>query len=336
MNRSCGLFLKLAATLLVVFGSSHLPAIAHQDAKAAAHEQWAFSAEESAFENPAPLTDSVRKILAADPHVARTLASRQINPAELPKQWFTVSKINLGISGETGFVVMGADAMRGANINPFWVFRHTRRGYQLVLTLAAHDLTFLKSTSNKLRDLQSASATASQRSESVYKFDGNVYRVAERSSGPIGVEIPANLAAFRVQKSVVQLPSQSPKAAIDEARAWLWQQYTLEKSVVLRLTSNSKDGEITETTYYLERPSPGQIQFTIQKHQVLADLAVPHSGKPWAITDDQILVATKFERRQGAPEDPAHAKPIPEAQNPPSGPYILVFSNDSGAIVATL
>jgi len=321
---------------LLIFGLSALPTIARQDSNAAAHEQWAFSAEESAFENPVSLPDAVRKLLAADPHVAKALEIRHIEPVGLPTEWFTASKIKLGISNDDGLVVMGADAMHGANINPFWILRHTRHGYQLILTLAAHDLTFLKSTTNKLRDLQSASATASQRSESVLKFDGNVYRMAERSSGPIGVEIPANLSSFQLQKSFVQSATQDPISTLDQARAWLWQQCSMQQSVILKIALHSKEGDLTETTYYVERPATGQIQLTIQKHRISVDHAAPLSRKPWSVTEDQILVAARIDRRLGPPEDPAHAKPIPETQNPPSDTYILVFSDDSGAIVATL
>jgi hypothetical protein len=322
------LLLRLT-TLLFLFGVFVAPSRAQEAPPGS--DQWVFSAEEDKFENPTALPAPVLKLLAADPHVANTLKQQKIPPAELPKEWFTASRIKLGASSEEGFIVMGAKVMGGANINSFWVFRHSHHDYQVVFTAAVHDLSFMKALTNGLRNIQIVSLTASQRSEAVCKFDGKVYRVAERSSGPIGVEIPANLTTLQLQQSFVQPANQDSTSTLNQARAWLWQQWRLQKTAVLKVKLHFTEGDTTEITYYLESAAPGAGQLTIQKHQVVVD-----RSKPWSLVEDQIFTATILDRREAAPKDLANPRPILPTEDLPAGSYVLIFTDNSGAIVTTL
>jgi len=86
-----------------------------------------FSAEDATFPNAVPLPECARHLLAHDPETAGPLEYENLLPEQLPKDWFTASEQALDQRVGTLLVVMGAKVMRGANVNPFWIFRRSSR-----------------------------------------------------------------------------------------------------------------------------------------------------------------------------------------------------------------
>jgi hypothetical protein len=180
-----------------------------------------FSAEDDKFPDAVPLPDCVRRLLASDPHVVNTLAYKQLSPVRLPAEWFTASERKLGQSNGTYLVVMGADLMRGANINPFWIFHLSANSCDLLLAVGALNLEVLNTTTNSFPDIKIVALTAGRYFESRYSFDGHGYRMVMRTSQPLGDEVPQDLSDFETQNPLVQRPEQNPTPILDEARAWL-------------------------------------------------------------------------------------------------------------------
>lgn len=180
-----------------------------------------------------PTPNCVRRLLANDPHVLNTLKYKPLSPERLPADWFTASERELGGSYRTYLVVMGARMMRGANINPFWIFRLSAKSCNLLLTFGAHDLEVFNTKPNGLPDIEIVALTSVRYFESEYRFDGQSYQVVRQTSQPIGVEIPRDLSDFEARKPLVQRVEQNPVPILDEARAWLWRQWRLHKPYLL-------------------------------------------------------------------------------------------------------
>lgn len=64
----------------------------------------------------------------------------------------------------------------GANIGPFWVFRNTPHGYELLLVVDALELEILRTKSNGLRDIRTTRVTAREVLQTNYEYDGKKYR----------------------------------------------------------------------------------------------------------------------------------------------------------------
>jgi len=168
------------------------------------HPPTSFSAEDDKFPHAVPLPSCVHRLLAIDTDVVHALEYERLSSEQLPEDWFTASERDLGQSGGTYVVVMAAGMMRGANINPFWIFRRTANSCNLLLSVGAHDLVVLNSRTNGLPDLKIASATAVDYFESKYKFDGKNYQIVKRLTQPIGEELPHNPSDFATRKLFVQ------------------------------------------------------------------------------------------------------------------------------------
>src|SRR5579862_9175768 len=146
-----------------------------------AQQQWpkkfsnpptSFSAEDEKFPGAVSLPDCVRRSLASNEHVLDALEYNRLSPEQLPADWFTASAQKLAQSKGTYFVVMGAGQLRGANINPFWIFWQHPKSCDLVLAIGAHDVDILKTKTNGLPDIRVLSATAVRWFEDQFSFDG--------------------------------------------------------------------------------------------------------------------------------------------------------------------
>jgi hypothetical protein len=334
MNRMDFLLCRGSLTLLLVVALTALRTTAQELQETFSHPPKSFSAEDDKLPHPVPLPNCVRRLLASDQHVVNTLKYEQISPEKLPTDWFTASEQDLELTDGTLLVVMGAGLMRGANINPFWIFRQSTNACDLLLTVGAHDVEILTTKTNRLPDIETIALTAVRYFENQYRFDGRNYQVVKRTSQPIGEEIPHNLSDFETRKPLIQGAGQSLDPILCEARAWLWRQWRLEKPSYIKVILHSKEGDATTTTYFIRRAS-SDLSLMIQTHRILAD-RVPHSGALRRSVEDEIVLAVDIERRLALKNNPDRKTKVPENQEVSPDSYELYFNDDSGNNVAIL
>ena len=109
---------------------------------------------------------------------ARAVALTMTRPSpRISASWFEASQIHLDGPEEIDVLVKAKNAcLFGANIGPFWIFRKTQRGYELVLNVSALGVELLPSRTSGHKDV-SAGAVAGGKSVIVfYKFDGHRYQ----------------------------------------------------------------------------------------------------------------------------------------------------------------
>ncbi len=316
------------ALILLVFFATALVATA-QEREIFSHPPTSFSAEDDRFPNEAQLVDCVRQSLAADGHVVIALKHEGLTAAQLPDEWFTAFTQDLGGQGGRYWVVMGARHMRGANVNPFWIFRQTGGSCDLLLAAPAHDVEILRTQTNGAPDLQIAAETAAYYFTVVYEFDGKQYQVAKRGSAPIGEEVPVDLSGFKARKEVAAGSAEDPTAILNEARGWLWTQWRRREPSYLRLKLVSKEGDETTTKYFI-RKTGDNLDVLIQTHRVLVNRN-PRSGAPHSVVEDRILIAPKIERRWALTGNPDRQAKVPDNQQIAPDMYELYFDGDSGS-----
>jgi hypothetical protein len=144
-----------------------------------------FSAEDARVEKPVPIPESVLAVLRTDEMVRVALANENISAEKIPLSWFSASAIHLSSSERAGLVVMAEGPLHGSNVTTFWVFCATARGYKLVLTGLAHDLTVKNTRWKEHRDIVLASMTAAQISTVSFRFEGERYAEYKTKSGLI-------------------------------------------------------------------------------------------------------------------------------------------------------
>ena len=147
----------------------------HQSSSEQQREQTSFGAEEEIV-HPVPTPKDVLQILRSNVRNQRLLAKEQ-KPDEMPASWFVTSEINLKDDSMSDLIVMAAEPrLLGANIVPFWIFRNTLQGHELVLTVSALSLEVLDTKTNGYRDIRTGAATAKSGYTIIFKFDGKEYR----------------------------------------------------------------------------------------------------------------------------------------------------------------
>jgi hypothetical protein len=145
-------------------------------------EQRHFSAEDGGVRHTMPLPRDVLKILSQTETVKALWKGTEIPRGGIPRSWFSGSVVHLAGVDERDLIVQGADAMAGANVTTFWIFRHGTKGYSLVLEVAALDLTAENHRTNGLLDVTARSATGSEVFASYFQFSGNQSRYVEIKS----------------------------------------------------------------------------------------------------------------------------------------------------------
>lgn len=142
-------------------------------------KQLSFSMEEKP-ERPVMVPEDVMQILRRDE------SNRSIAQGDPPASWFVASELYLNDDDLPDLIVMPANPrLLGANIGPFWVFRKTPQGYQLVLSESAFVLDVLNTRTNSYRDIRLIALTAKEKFTVTYKFNGSAYRPGRSSQEPI-------------------------------------------------------------------------------------------------------------------------------------------------------
>ena len=138
-------------------------------------EQSHFGAE-VAIRKAAEIPTDVLSILREDKRNQTCLGDGE-SPTNITSSWFVGSQIHLNGDGDADLVVTARnECLLGANIIPFWVFRNTRQGHELVLSVSALGLDVLNTKTNNYRDIRTSAATARAAYTVIFKFDGKEYR----------------------------------------------------------------------------------------------------------------------------------------------------------------
>jgi hypothetical protein len=137
-------------------------------------EQTVFNAEDAGVKNPVALPPDVLEALKSDSYAAD--AFREADPSAC----FSASTIRLGPRVDD-LIVEAAGALRGANVNMFWVFLTTPSGHRLVLKAPAHDLIVEKARTHEYHDITIRSGTPVSDD---LRFNGKRYALhRERTDG---------------------------------------------------------------------------------------------------------------------------------------------------------
>ena len=147
-------------------------------------EQTIFGVEEE-IERPVSIPEDVLQLLRQDQRNQRYLAQGQ-SLQDIPASWFIASQVHLHDGDSQDLIVMAANPrLFGANIVPFWVFRNTPLGHQLVLSITTLGLEVLRSKTTGYRDIRATAATAKEVLTTDYVFDGTRYRERRSSQRSI-------------------------------------------------------------------------------------------------------------------------------------------------------
>jgi hypothetical protein len=313
-------------------------------------EQSEFGIELEAMpiQRPVSLPREALNALSNDERVASCLENEGLSSKELPANWFIASEIHLDGQNETDLVVLPDDrppyttagkissvaCFLGANTAQMWVLRKTQPGFKLVLSQIGLGMTVLATKTNGHRDIQVGAAVGGYVDSIDFKFDGESYKIADRTSNLFGAELPHSLSAFRTREMLVQLPEQSSDAVRAKARAWLWQQWEEHRPSYLTLKTHDETADDT-TSYFIAPGENGKWQVTIQVRRIVRDDNATASQH--RITEKKLLVATDVQRIELTTEG-THALPrvISEDEILPESKYRLKFLDYAGRTAATL
>jgi hypothetical protein len=156
--------------------------------RATTHEQTHFSAEDEAVQQPVKIPDDAWKVLQNDEQLRNLLEGEGLSPERLPRSWFSASVLHLHNAHTRDLVVEGESALRGANVNTFWVFVQTANGLKLALMIAAHDLMIRPLRYGGYKTIEAASMNCCTVFTTRLGFDGKSYIEFSRASkGAAGV-----------------------------------------------------------------------------------------------------------------------------------------------------
>ena len=255
---------NLSTLVLVVVGAvlclPHVLTAQHAKPKEQ-EEQSDFGIELEAvpIQRPVTLRRAALDALSKDASVASCLENEGLSPKELPANWFVASGIHLGGANESDLVVLPGGRLPdtpegeispnacflGANTAQMWVLRNTQRGFKLVLSQIGLGMNVLTIRTNGLRDIEVGALVGGYDDSIDYKFDGESYKLAGRTSNLIGAELPHSLSASRTRKMLVQLPAQTSEAVCDQARAWIWHQWQEHMTSYLTVKIHDEASEET-------------------------------------------------------------------------------------------
>ena len=158
-------------------------------------EQTEFSMEQELVPvtRPTNLSDAALQALGRDSAVSSCLGVEKSSRDLPPASWFIASEIHLARADETDLIVLPASrpaaemkpapnaCFFGPYTTKWWILRKVNEGYQVILTVDAHDIGLKQTRSNGYRDIEAGISTMQGTTVTVYKFDGHHY---ERPGGP--------------------------------------------------------------------------------------------------------------------------------------------------------
>jgi hypothetical protein len=141
--------------------------------------------EETPVLRPVPVPEGIlQNLKEVDQSVQRCLENDHLGAP--PASWFVASQIHLDGPNEIDLVVASnGGCLLGANVAPFWIYRSTLRGYELVLAVDVHDLEVLRSRWKGFREIRVWSMTVDTITTETFRFGGQFYSSYLRISKPI-------------------------------------------------------------------------------------------------------------------------------------------------------
>ena len=150
-------------------------------------EQTEFSMEQELVPvtRPTNLSDAALQALGRDSAVSSCLGVEKSSRDLPPASWFIASEIHLARADETDLIVLPvsrpAAEMKpapnacffGPYTTKWWILRKVNEGYQVILTVDAHDIGLKQTRSNGYRDIEAGISTMQGTTVTVYKFDGH-------------------------------------------------------------------------------------------------------------------------------------------------------------------
>jgi hypothetical protein len=299
------------------------------------------------IQRPVILPRTALDALSKDERAASCLENEGLNAKELPGNWFVASEIHLDGPNETDLVVLPGGPLPntpageispnacflGANTAQMWVLRKTQRGFKLVLSQIGLGMTVIATRTNGLRDVQVGAAVGGYGDSIEYKFDGQSYKIATRTSELIGAELPPTLSAFKTRKVLIQLAGQTSETVRAQARAWLWQQWEERGPSYLKLKTHDETADET-SSYFITPGENGNWQVTIQVRRIVRDDDATASQQ--RVTEKEFLVATEVQRIEPTTDDMHSPHVISENEILPPRKYRLQFLDYGSRAVATL
>jgi hypothetical protein len=173
----------LVSTILLciaVVASPSSAASSQKSKPAGPREQAEFDMESDSVRHPVAIPNDVLEILRADKWVQTCLEKGQ-SPSEIPADWFAASRIHLSHRQEGLVLVVTYGCLLGAHSAPYWIFRRTPRGHELILEVSGHGLRLLKSRAGGFREVQVYDSNAGYETVLLFKFDGKEYRLSKRT-----------------------------------------------------------------------------------------------------------------------------------------------------------
>jgi hypothetical protein len=153
----------------------------------AAREQNVFGAELK-IRRPTPLPGEVLRLLRADEDVRRRCLQQGGGDEAIRPELFVASRSHLAGAGPPALIVTSAKlnpCLGGTNIDTYWVFSLDPGGYRLLLKTNVLNLYVLKSRTKGLSDIRAQEATGVDVLYTIFKFDGNEYKVWRSWREPI-------------------------------------------------------------------------------------------------------------------------------------------------------
>jgi hypothetical protein len=161
------LFINFLAGAASIFSAQHTPN----------QEQRVFAAEGESFKLPFTLPKSILDLLSRYEMVTDSLEEKNIPPEQLPGSWFLASEVHLAGPKENDVVVMGQCPVCGANVAPFWLFRPSNRGYELLMFGRGLALRIIDHRTNGYLDIETSMVMTQKPWTGIWRFDGKKYQL---------------------------------------------------------------------------------------------------------------------------------------------------------------
>jgi len=303
--------------------------------------------EVAPIQRPVTLQRAALDALSKDDTVASCLENEGLSPKELPANWFVASEIHLDGANESDLVVLPGGRVPdtpegeispnvcflGANTGQMWVLRKTQSGFQLVLSQIGLGISMLTTRTNGFRDIEIGAVVGGYEDSIDYKYDGESYKIAVRTSNLIGAELPHSLSAFRTRKILVQSPAQTSEAVRGEARAWIWRQWRAHKTSYLTVKIHDEASEET-SSYFIAHDEHGEWQVTIQVHRVVHDENA--TASQLRVSEKELLIASQVKRVEPTTDEKHLPHAFSEDEILPESKYRLQFLDYGSRTVTVL
>jgi len=192
---------KELLTPLLMVGVLVVFARAQQRERAQHQQQTEFSMEQEIVPIKKALTppEAALRTLERQPAVSSCLESENSSNGQLPASWFVASEIHLAGPDESDLIVLPAELKAPVPMRPapnacfigpytskFWVLRKMGEGYQVVLSVDAHDVKLRPTRWRGYRDIETSISNLRGTTTTLYRFDGDKYRLFRQTTKPKG------------------------------------------------------------------------------------------------------------------------------------------------------